>query len=164
MSKGKKKYRLRRKIVLPWEMMESEAFWKLTAIQQRVLMRFYQKRTFERKRRHGTNEYYWHYYNDGLAFPYAEAKHFGISKASFHRAIIKLVKLGFIDVEHQGGQHRRDHSRYKITDRWKQYGTENFKERKKHRVLPPGCDVQARIERAERKHEKPSLGLVTRFK
>jgi hypothetical protein len=165
MSRGKKKYRLKRWIVIPdWEMMESDAFWKLTAIQQRVLMRFYQKRKSEKKRRPGTSEYYWHHYNDGLAFPYAEAEYLGISKASFHRAIINLVRLGFIDIIYQGGQHRRDYSRYKITARWKRYGTDSFKERKKPRVLPPGFDVQSRKRRAECKKEKPRLRLVIRSK
>ena len=94
------------------------------------------------------------YDKTGLAFTYAEAAYFGISKAQFHRIIKLLVERGFIDIEHQGGAYGRDYSRYKLSDRWENYGTPGFKRIVKDRVLQPGLDVQARKKAKLKKDNK----------
>ena len=58
---------------------------------------------------------------------YGEAEALGIKTSSFHRSIIKLVEVGFLDIYHQGGWVGRDYSRYSMSDRWKDYGTDLFK-------------------------------------
>ena len=150
----KKKYKLKRKVWIEPEMMESEVFRSLSAKAMWVLLRFHQKCTWEKRKRPGTNEKWTFYYKTGLVFTYTEAHYFGISKAQFHRIIKLLVQRGFIDIEHQGGAYGRDCSRYSLSDRWMNYGTPEFKEVVKQRVLPLGLDVQARKKAKLKKDNK----------
>jgi hypothetical protein len=52
---------------------------------------------------------------------------------TFARAIDQLVKVGFIEVAHHGGGMLKDSSKYAISERWRNYGQEQFieKSRKK---------------------------------
>jgi DNA-binding GntR family transcriptional regulator len=89
------------------------------------------------------------YDNNGLTFTYAEANHYGLSNATFYRAIRTLVRRGFIDVEHRGGTFGhgeiKDYSRFKMSNRWRKWGTDEF-EKKSFEVLKfQGEQVQARI-------------------
>jgi hypothetical protein len=154
MNKGKKDYRLRRKVWIEPEMMESEAFKSLTGTQMWILLRFLQKVTWTNTKVGGQKIRV--YDKKGLMFTYREAQHFGISDSTFNRAVGELVAKGFIDVEHQGGFYGRDCSRYRLSDRWKQYGTQDFIEVRKGRVLQSGLDVQSWMQ-AGRKREKPKL-------
>ena len=135
------KYQLKRDVFIPWEMEESDAIKKLSAMAIRVLWRFLKKRTWIKKKRKGTKPVY---QNGGLAFTYAEAESMGISKSQFHTIIRRLVAVGFIDVEHQGGGIAKDYSRYAVSERWKAFGTPEFKEVIKGRILWRGFDVNAR--------------------
>ena len=73
------------------------------------------------------------YYNSDLIFTYAEAESFGISEASFRRALIELVEKGFLEVQYQGGSlgNGKDWSTYRLIDDWKLYGTPSFRPRTK---------------------------------
>jgi hypothetical protein len=134
------KYRLRRDAFISWAILESEAFRSLSATGIRVLLRFLQKRTWTKARRKGQKP---DYNNGGLAFTYAEAtEHMGISSSQFNTVINKLIEVGFIDKEHQGGIHKNDYNRYALSERWKGYGNDDFKEVEKKRVLWPGHDVR----------------------
>jgi len=152
MANGRRKFRLKRKVWIEPDMMESEAFRSLSAKAMWVLLRFYQKRTWEKGKtssRHKVTIYQ----NDGLVFTYAEALAFGISRAQFHRIIIDLVEKGFIEVQYQGGGVGRDYSRYGLSDGWKKYGTPEFKKGTKRRVLQQGLDVQTwKARREEESH------------
>ena len=97
------------------------------------------------------------YHYDGLIFTYSEAREYGISRAQFHRIIKQLVAKGFIDVQHQGGCYGRDYSRYKLVDRWKKYGTPEFVEIIKKRVLQAGLDVQSRKAQKKEKRTKTKV-------
>ena len=58
---------------------------------------------------------------------YREAKKlFGFAYSTMARAITQLVEYGFIDIAHQGVASSKDFSRYAISERWKDYGTEKF--------------------------------------
>lgn len=142
MGRCKDKYRIRRDVYVTWALLESEAFKTLSATGIRVLLRFFQKRTWAKTRKKKVI-----YDNGGLAFTYAEAKELGISTSQFHTVLNKLHEVGFIDIEHQGGGLARDYSRYAISDRWTDYGTDSFKSVKKHRVLWTGHDVRANMKR-----------------
>jgi len=83
------------------------------------------------------------YDNSGLSFTYTEAEALGISTSAFYRTLTKLIKVGFIDIEHQGGPYGRDYSRYKISERWQDYGTDKFVNVKKDRIVPLGWDIQS---------------------
>jgi len=139
----KKKFKLKRKAWIEPEMMESEAFHLLSGKAMWVLLRFLQKQTWEKRRVPGSSRKENFYIKDGLAFTYTEAIYFGISRSRFHTIIKELVARGFIDVEYQGGGLGRDYSRYRLSDRWRQWGTSNFEEVTKKRVLQAGLDVQS---------------------
>ena len=123
-------------------MMESEVYRLLSSKAMWVLQRFHQKLTWSYVRIGGRKERV--YDNAGLSFTYSEANHFGISTAQFHRILKVLVEKGFIDVEHRGGGLGRDYSRYKLSERWRKWGTPEFKNKTLERVLQSGLDVQSR--------------------
>ena len=70
--------------------------------------------------------------NGEIVFPYKEAKKtFKIPKSSFARAIDKLIEYGFIDIAHLGGGLIGDCTKYSISNRWRNYGTDNFVKKKR---------------------------------
>jgi hypothetical protein len=142
MGRKNDKYRLRRNVMIEWEILESEAFSSLSAMGIRVLLRFLQKRTWTTARRKGKEP---DYNNGGLAFTYAEAETLDISTSQFHTIIKKLVEVGFLEVEHQGGIHKNDYSRYALSERWKAFGTNAFERIEKKRVLWKDHDVRTRM-------------------
>lgn len=134
----KKKFNLRRNVFLEWELLDSEVFSNLSGNAMRVLIRFLQKRQWIGKGKQKT------YINTGLVFTYAEAEELGISISSFHDTVKKLYETGFIDIEHQGGGLAKDCSRYAVSNRWKYYGTPNFKPVTKRKICRAGHDVHSR--------------------
>ena len=79
--------------------------------------------------------------NGHITFTYAEAEKLGYPRPTFRRAIDKLIEVGLIDLTYQGqggyvsdnGEVLGESSLYGMSDRWQDYGTDNFvmKERKK---------------------------------
>ena len=137
----KKKFILKRDVYLSWEILNSDAFKKLSAKGIQVLLRFLQKRTWADTKVKKIKK---RVYNDkGLSFTYAEAQELGISTSQFLEILKRLIELGFLDMEHQGGGLARDYSRYALSERWRDYGKPDFKKVVKRRVLQPGLDVQS---------------------
>ena len=64
--------------------------------------------------------------NGEIEFTYSEAEKIGISRPRFERALTELVEKGFIDITHSGGGYDGDKSLYKIGDRWRKFGTQDF--------------------------------------
>jgi hypothetical protein len=126
MAKKKKGWKLKRKALVDGDLLESEAFRSLSKNAIWVLLRFMQKRPWHHMKRGKENHRIFE--NNGLTFTYTEANHFGLSGATFYRAIKRLVEHGFLDVEHRGGTFGhgeiKDYTRYKLVDRWKDWGTE----------------------------------------
>jgi len=151
----KKNYQIRNAVWLESEMFYSKAFRSLSAKGIWVLMRFYQKRKWNNVGRGKKAKNV--YTTNNLVFTYDEAQWFGISQSSFHDIIKKLVELGFIDVEHQGGCYGRDYSRYAISDRWEKYGQAAFVKVEKKRVLQPGLDVRSRMKKLKKATESHSV-------
>ena len=127
---GKKKFILKRDVLIDWQLLDSAAFKSLSANAIRALIRFFQKRTWKGKGKRKV------FYDTGLVFTYAEAEELGISISSFHDIIKKLYEIGFIEIEHQGGGLAKDFSRYAISKRWKDYGTNYFNPVTKKESLP----------------------------
>lgn len=144
----KRRSKLKRNILLSWEIYYSEAFQALSATEIRVFLRFLQKRSWVKTRGRKKNVVF---DNTGLVFTYSEAMELGVKRSTFHKSIKKLVHVGFIDVEHQGGWVGRDYSRYSISERWRDYGTPAFREIIKKRVLWSGHDVRSWQEKKESK-------------
>jgi hypothetical protein len=61
------------------------------------------------------------------------SKLFGFSPSTIARCLSQLVERGFIDIAHKGIASARDCSRYAISDRWKEFGTDRFIEQKRQK-------------------------------
>ena len=146
MSK-KKKYRLKRKAWIEPEMIESEVFRTLPRTAMWVYLRFTQKPVWHDSKIGGRKNRV--YETDGLTFTYSEANHFDLSNATFYRAVKILVERGFLDVEHRGGTFGhgeiKDYTRFKLSDRWKAWGTDSFKHKDFERLRYKGTGVQSRV-------------------
>ena len=71
---------------------------------------------------------YYHDNNGEIQFSYKEAQEkFGISSGKFTRAIDELIRVGLIDIAHSGFGLHKDVTLYAISERWQQYGTDDFK-------------------------------------
>lgn len=64
--------------------------------------------------------------NGEIQFTYQEAEERGVTRPRFARAIDQLVELGFIDIARAGSGLHKDATQYGISDRWKEYGTDEF--------------------------------------
>ena len=140
-------------LYLESEILWSDAFWELTAAEIHILLIFKmkcryagQKEAKKMKVPLGTIK------NNGtIVFSEIEAIKVGISKATFQRAITHFVELGFIDITREGGLYRL--SLYALSERWKLYGTNEFKiqERKKR-----DCPARGFIKRKKQnpRHQK----------
>ena len=111
------------------EMILSSAFHKLNGRAMKVLLLFLYRRQWSRPSGKGK----WCTTNNGeIVFPYKEAKkRFKIPKSSFARAIDKLMEHGFIDIAHLGGGLIGDCTKYSISNRWRNYDTDRFVQKKR---------------------------------
>ena len=109
---------------IPRRMHRSPAFQKLTANSILVLLEFLFRRQLVKVGRRDR----WITKNNGeIVLTYAETtKKFGIARSTFRNSIDQLVKLGFIDIAHHGGGMMKDCSKYGISERWRDYGKEEF--------------------------------------
>jgi hypothetical protein len=111
------------------EMILSSAFHKLNGRAMEVLLLFLYRRQWKQASRKGK----WYTTNNGeIVFPYKEAKkRFKIPKSSFARAIDNLIEYGFIDITHLGGGLIGDCTKYSISNRWRNYDTDRFVQKKR---------------------------------
>lgn len=113
------------------EVFWNEAFWKLTASEIRIYFIFIlkcqivgQKESKQTRVPAGTIK------NNGqIAFSYKEAGKVGFCEATFRRALDNLVRLGFIDINRQGGLYQP--SLYSISKRYLKYDTDQFEEKER---------------------------------
>ena len=106
----------------------------------------------------------WSILNNGkLIFTYAEAeKKFKIPRSTFCRSISQLVELGFIDIPHPGGGMLKDCSKYGISDRWRDYGKEEFKKKSRQKdTRGLGFKPEKWEERTGRKRKLKSKAGIT---
>jgi len=142
--------------------MASDAFRKLSATGMFVLLRFLQKRSWTKMKATKSSKKRVIYHDYDLTFTYAEANALGISTSQFHVVIKKLIELGFIDVEHQGGGVGRDCSKYALSGRWKDYGAAFFEKVEKPKRIWRGRDVRSNMERLEKTTGNRSCGFRKR--
>lgn len=132
---------------MPPELLNSKAICEIKgAMTIRALLRFYQKRRWIKRRQKID------FIDEPLAFTYAEAQELGIGRSRFHEIIQVLHRLGFIDIEHQGGGLMKDYSRYRISERYRKYGTPDFEHREKKKSVRHGRDI-ATLKRRKDKRE-----------
>lgn len=120
-----------------------------------ALMRCYQKRKWDDSR--GRKKKKTVYLNEPFIFPYKEMKAlWGIKTTTHWKNMNRLIEVGFLDLDYQGGWYQKnertkDFSRYKLSERWRKYGTPEFKKVEKERVLPDRFHVRENIARKELK-------------
>ena len=115
------------KIVFERQLLNSSAFIKLPGTASKVLFWFLARRQYVSDKVKGSMQ--WTNYNNGeIVFSYPEAEEkFKLTRPRFKRAIDNLIKLGFIDINHHGGGMIKDMTTYYISDRWRDYGTPDFR-------------------------------------
>ena len=108
------------------DVLRSKAFKQLPGTAIQVLMWFYLKRRLKNIGRRGKEK--WIITNNGeIIFSYAEAeKKYELTRSRFSRALDELIDKGFIDIAHHGGGMMGDCTLYSISDRCRDYGTEQF--------------------------------------
>ena len=118
-------------IVIDRTLIVSQAYMRLSGIAPQVLLMFLARRQIGKIGRKGKEK--WVISNNGkIIFTYSEAvSKFKLTRPRFARAISQLVKFGFIDINHVGGGMVKDISTYYISDRWENYGTQEFEEKKR---------------------------------
>ena len=118
-------------IVIDRTLIVSQAYMRLSGIAPQVLLMFLARRRVGTLGRKGKEKKV--ILNNGqIVFSYSEAlKRFGITPPRFARALSQLIKFGFIDINHVGGGMVKDISTYYISDRWENYGTQEFEEKKR---------------------------------
>jgi len=116
-----------RSVLIEPDVFASQAFRKLTGNEIRVLLRFMQKREWDKKKQKGIRKFK-DYNNSGLTFPWAEARaRLGISDATFNRAIKKLIAVGFLDIERRGNKLTNEPTVYSLSSRWIIYDKPYYK-------------------------------------
>ena len=116
---------------IPRQMHRSPAFGKLSRSSIMVYLEIKYRCQYQRVGRKGK----YHHINDGeIILTYNDAeKKLRLSRSTIARSLSQLVKLGFIEITHQGGGMLKDHSKYGLSDRWENFGKEYYiqKSRKK---------------------------------
>ena len=127
------------KIYIYREMLESKAYRSLSRVAMLLYQDFLARREMLPIKRN--KEKVWVINNNGqLIYPYEDAIENGFTRDQFRNAIDELQQKGFIDITHQGKGGRKpakgtgDVSKYWIDDRWKNYGSEDFKPPRNPRV------------------------------
>jgi hypothetical protein len=123
------------KIYIPKEMLRSPAYRGLSRVGLLLLQDFFAKRIMKQ-----ASKKKWFIENNGnIIFPFQEAVEKGYSRNQFRNGIDELQRTGFLDITHLGKGGRKplkghaDCSTYLLDDRWKQYGTPEFKPARKPR-------------------------------
>jgi DNA-binding transcriptional regulator YhcF (GntR family) len=128
---GNKMFKSTDGMFIPRRMHRTPVFRKLTTIAILVLLEFLSRRQVVKI---GRRDRLIIKNNGEIVLTYAEiTKKFGIARSTYRNALDQLVDLGFIDIAHHGGGMMKDSSKYGISDRWREYGKEEFikKSRKK---------------------------------
>ncbi len=116
---------------IPRKLHRSRAFRELTTSSILVLFELLFRRQMVKVGQKGR---WWVKNNGELVLTYAEIrKRFGLARSTIRNSIDQLVKLGFVDIAHHGGGLMKDCSKYGVSERWQDYGKEEFikKSRKK---------------------------------
>ncbi|MBT6296799.1 MAG: hypothetical protein HOJ14_09600 [Nitrospina sp.] len=122
-------------VLIERELLNSSAFIELPKTASKVFLWFLARRQFVGYKVKGSKE--WSNYNNGeivFSYPEAETK-FKLSRPRFSRALTALIEYGFIDINHHGGGMIKDMTTYYISDRWRDYGTLDFKEKTRRKDI-----------------------------
>jgi hypothetical protein len=103
------------------KLLKSPAYRRLSGTAKTVLTDFMMKK---RVKKHNAR---WEIINNGeIQYTYTEAEQNGISRRAFSRAIDALIESGFLDITETGAGVCRLPTKYAISDRWKNWGSDSF--------------------------------------
>lgn len=112
---------------MPWEMLNSEAYKDLAPSAAKALPFFMGKVKCGNKTGliYGSSAYY----ETQFRYSYAESKRQGFSNGTFSNVIQEITRKGFVDPVFRGGRKSDGlgYSWFKLSDRWRDFGKENFK-------------------------------------
>jgi len=118
-------------VVLERKLISSRAFRRLSKTAMIVLLDFMGKRQMEEVK-HPRRKSSWQIKNNGeIQYTYKEAEGRGIPSSSFQRAIDQLIEHGFLSVSQTGAGVFRAATLYALDERWKDFGSDDFKSRKR---------------------------------
>lgn len=129
------------------ELFDSEPYRLLTKIEMRIYFDFLLKRKFGKlQKKQGKRQNKFITNNGQITFTYAEAERLGYPRITFQRSIDKFIKVGLIDITHQGtggmisddGKVSGEATLYSISERWKDYGTDRFIEKERQKDTRKG--------------------------
>jgi len=117
------------KIYITNELLNSVAYRSLSRVAMLLYQDFLSKRIMKQ-----VSKKRWVCENNGnIVFPFSKALEKGYSSNQFRNGIDELQAKGLLDITHQGKGGRKplkgmaDVSLYWIDDRWKEYGTDEFR-------------------------------------
>ena len=120
------------KIYITKDLLKSSAYRSLSRVALLIYQDFLSKRILKRINR--SKRKAWLCENNGnIIYPYLEAEENGFSRVQFRNGIDELQNKGLIDITHHGRGGRKplkgtgDVSMYFIDDRWKAWGTDEYK-------------------------------------
>jgi hypothetical protein len=122
MSRLRGKSRLSSFVILPWALLNSEAYKALSPSAGKCLPFFRGK--VKLPPNHAD------YYSTIFELSYGEAGRYGFAHQTYSRIICELIAKGFIDGQDKGGLRGSEKSsnRFCLSERWKKYGQANFEE------------------------------------
>ncbi|RKY04224.1 MAG: hypothetical protein DRP56_10320 [Planctomycetota bacterium] len=129
-----------RGIFLENEFLQSAAFIAIRSKHAiRVLLEFYRRRKIHKPKGHrGKRDRPVIVNNGEIELRYRDAiKRLNISQATFSRCLTELVELGFLDIAVVSCGLHRQATKWTISERWKAYGTPDFKIVKRVPIKPP---------------------------
>lgn len=112
------------------DLLHSEAYKNLDyAPGLKVLTWFFEKIKIEvRKKKRGKERF--HFSNkEDISFTYREAEQRGLSHQQFRKALVELVRVGFIDIVTPGSAMKGRYTKFAFSERWRQYGTGTFEKK-----------------------------------
>lgn len=113
---------------IDFALLHSEAYKALNyAPGVKVLTWFHEKVKVKlNKKKRGKERY--QVLDGDLSFTYSEGECRGLSHEQFSRALREIHKFGFIDIKKPGSRLKNDWTEYLISNRWRDFGTPDFKE------------------------------------
>ena len=130
MGRGRRDHKLPPFVALPWDVLNSKAYKDLPPSAGKALPYFLGKAKvpFNAPER----------YTIQFSFSYVEAKKYLFSNGTHNRNISRLMENGFIDPISKGGKRSfgMSSSLFKLSVRWKEYGTPNFKKVSWKEIMP----------------------------
>ena len=100
--------------------------------------------------------------NGKIALTYRQAKDLGLGSTTFNRGLRELHAVGLIDVEAHGGYHGSQPTRYRFSDRWRDYGKANFSECNWEQRNPQGVGNPKGVRPGESR-SNPKAGMSKRM-